>query len=140
MQANKIKIEVSIKAPKATIWEYYTLPEHIVNWNFATEDWMCPTVTNDLKIGGIYNARMEAKDGSFGFDFIAVYDDIIPSNKLSYNMEDGRNATIFFNEENGTTKVTIIFDVEQTNSMELQQQGWLAILNNFKQYAEKNLD
>lgn len=137
---NKIKItvEAMIDAPIKKVWDCHTKPEHIVNWNFASKDWHCPSAANDLRVGGKYTARMEAKDSSFGFDFEAYYDVVIVHKKIAYTMTDGRQATVTFNNINDKTAVTITFDAETENSIELQRDGWQAILNNFKKYAENN--
>ncbi len=133
-----ITVEANINAPVQTVWECWTKPEHITKWNFASDDWHCPNAENDLRVGGKYRARMEAKDGSFGFDFEAVYDEVANQKRIVYTMADGRKAATDF-EQNGTaTRVTTRFDAENINSLELQQQGWQAILDNFKKYAEKN--
>lgn len=120
------------------MWEYYTLPEHITKWNFASDDWHCPNASNDLTIGGKYYARMEAKQGDMGFDFEALYIEIIGKEKLSYRMSDGRGVNILFKEVNSSTEIEITFDAESINSLELQKNGWQAILNNFKKYVELN--
>lgn len=133
----KINIEVTIEAPIEKVWDYYTKPEHIIHWNFASDDWQCPIATNDLKVGGKYSARMEAKDGSFGFEFEAIYDTVIDQKELSYTMGDGRVATTLFENQSRKTIVKTTFDAETENSIELQQNGWQAILNNFKSYVEK---
>jgi uncharacterized protein YndB with AHSA1/START domain len=133
----KIKVQTIIAANKPTVWDYYTQPEHITKWNFANNDWCCPTASNDLKVGGRYFARMEAKDGSFGFDFEATYIEIKEGDGFSYEFA-GRIAQVEFNENNGLTEVTITFDPETENAIELQRQGWQAILNNFKHYTETN--
>ncbi|MFY7880531.1 MAG: SRPBCC domain-containing protein [Lacibacter sp.] len=133
----KIKVQTIIAANKPTVWDYYTRPEHITQWNFANNDWCCPTASNDLKVGGRYFARMEAKDGSFGFDFEATYIEIKEGDGFSYEFA-GRIAQVEFNENNGLTEVTITFDPETENAIELQRQGWQAILNNFKHYTETN--
>ncbi len=138
MEQTKIKVDATISADSNKVWEYYTNPEHITNWNFATDDWQCPNAENDLKPGGKYRARMEAKDGSFGFDFEAIYDEVIDHKKLTYTMSDGRQATTDFENLDGTTKVTTTFNAENTNDVEMQRAGWQAILNNFKKYAETN--
>lgn len=137
MTQTKITVEAIIKADKNKVWKYYTNPKHIVNWNFADPSWHCPTATNDMKVGGIYNARMEAKDGSFGFDFGAVYKEINDGESFIYEF-GGRQASVVFTEQNGQTKVSITFDPETQNPIEMQQQGWQAILNNFKNYTETN--
>lgn len=132
----KIIISTKINADTKLVWECYTNPKHIVNWNFATDEWCCPSVDNDMSINGIYKARMEAKDGSFGFDFVAVYKEIQPHNNFTYVMEDGREVNVFFESEKAATTVSIKFDPEAQNSLELQRDGWQAILNNFKKYVE----
>lgn len=134
----KIIIQSTIAADKQKVWDYYTLPEHITKWNFADSSWHCPTATNDLKIGGRYFARMEAKDGSFGFDFEAIYSEIVDGEKFSYDF-GGRHATIKFKDQNEKTEVTISFDPETENPIDLQRNGWQSILNNFKKYTESNL-
>jgi len=131
-----IKIENTIQSPVSKVWEAYTEPKHIVNWNFASDDWCCPHAENDLKPGGKYSARMEAKDKSFGFDFEAMYDEIIPEKKIVYTIADGRKVIIAFEGQNGETKVTTEFETENQNPVEMQRDGWQAILNNFKKYVE----
>ena len=131
----KITVTANINAGITNVWDYYTKPEHITKWNFADPSWHCPTATNDMRVGGIYNARMEAKDGSFGFDFITVYTEISEGKSLVYEFGE-RIAAVSFDENNGQTIVTITFDPETENPIELQQNGWQAILNNFKKYTE----
>lgn len=137
MTEEKIIIKAFISADKKKVWNYYTLPEHIINWNFADPSWHCPSASNDLTIGGRYIARMESRDGSFGFDFDAVYTSINLGKNFTYEF-DGRFATVEFNEQKEGTSVTITFDPETINPIELQRNGWQAILNNFKIYAESN--
>ncbi|MCC6413385.1 MAG: SRPBCC family protein [Saprospiraceae bacterium] len=132
----KITVEATINAAPAKVWDYYTKPEHITQWNFADPSWHCPSAENDLRVGGKYRARMEAKDGSFGFDFEAVYSELVLGRKLTYQMTDGREATVTFDGNNGQTDVTVTFDAETENSVELQRGGWQAILDNFKKYTE----
>jgi uncharacterized protein YndB with AHSA1/START domain len=136
MTYSKIRIEATISAELAKVWTCWIQPQHITQWNFASDDWCCPTARNDVKMGGTYCARMEAKDGSFGFDFAAVYDEVIEHKKLSYTLEDGRKVTTEFQKIADKTKVTTVFDAEKENSEDLQRDGWQAILNNFKKYAE----
>jgi uncharacterized protein YndB with AHSA1/START domain len=138
MNATKITIESIISANTKKVWDYYTLPEHITKWNFASDDWHCPKAENDLRVGGKLKSRMEAKDGSFGFDFEAIYDEVINHKKISYNLTDGRQVITFFENQNGKTKVTTTFDAETQNSVELQRNGWQSILDNFKKYVESN--
>lgn len=137
MTQEKITISTTISADKQKVWNYYTQPEHITQWNFADPSWHCPTATNDLIVGGKYVARMEAKDGSFGFDFDAVYTEINQGDSFTYEF-GGRFATVEFKETNGQTDVIITFDPETENSIELQKSGWQAILDNFKKYTETN--
>jgi uncharacterized protein YndB with AHSA1/START domain len=134
---NKITVTATINADTKKVWDYYTNPKHIVNWNFADPSWHCPTASNDMKVGGIYKARMEAKDGSFGFDFEAVYTEINNGSGFTYEF-GGRQSSVVFMEQNGQTKVDVTFDPETQNPAEMQRQGWQAILNNFKKYTEYN--
>lgn len=138
MEKNKLTIRATIQANVQKVWDYYNMPEHIVNWNFAIDSWHCPRATNDLSVGGKFTSRMEAKDGSFGFDFEGIYDEIIPNKKISYSMADGRKASIEFHQGPDQTEITIHFDAEQENPIDMQRDGWQAILNNFKQYVENN--
>ncbi|HVK60726.1 MAG TPA: SRPBCC family protein [Bdellovibrionales bacterium] len=133
---SKIKIEATIAAPTSKVWEAWTKPEHITKWNFASDDWQCPWAKNDLRVGGVYAARMEAKDGSFGFEFEAIYDEVVDQKKITYTMGDGRKATTDFESLGEKTKVTTVFDAEKENPEAMQRDGWQAILNNFKKYAE----
>jgi uncharacterized protein YndB with AHSA1/START domain len=137
MTQQKITIRATVLADKQKVWDYYTQPEHITKWNLADPSWHCPTATNDMKVGGRYVARMEAKDGSFGFDFDAVYKEINKGENFTYEF-GGRLAKIEFNEKDGQTEVTITFDPETENSIELQRKGWQNILDNFKKYTETN--
>lgn len=131
-----IKIDLSIQEPIQKVWDYFNQPEHIVNWNFAHESWHCPKAENDLQVGGKLKTRMEAKDGSFGFDFEGIYDEIVPLKLIRYHLEDGRNVEIQFDEiDQNTTKVTEIFDPESMNPIEMQRDGWYAILENFHRYV-----
>lgn len=137
MSLEKITVSATISAPKQKVWNYYSQPEHIIKWNFADPSWHCPSASNDMKVGGKYIARMEAKDGSFGFDFEAFYTAINQYNNFTYEFGE-RTAKIEFAELNGDTQVTISFDPETEHSIELQKTGWQAILDNFKKYTETN--
>lgn len=136
MESTKITIAATISTDLQKVWNYWTDPEHITNWNFASDDWHCPRAENDLRVGGKYSARMEAKDGSFGFDFEAIYDEIIDQKRITYTIADGRQVITDFENLGGKTKVTTTFDAESENPVEMQRDGWQAILNNFEQYAE----
>lgn len=137
MNRTKITVEATIAAGTEKVWEYWNRPEHISKWNFASDDWHCPNAENDLRVGGKYYARMEARDGSMGFDFEAVYDEIDDQKKIAYTMSDGRQAVTDFDHLGNKTKVTTTFDAERENPVDMQKEGWQAILNNFKKYVEK---
>ncbi len=138
MKSTKITVSAEISADTKKVWEYYIQPEHITKWNFASDEWHCPSAENDLRSGGKLKSRMEAKDGSVGLDFEATYDEAIDQKKITYTMLDGRRATTDFENSDSKTKITIVFDAETQNSVELQQNGWQAILDNFKKYVESN--
>lgn len=134
-----IKIDITILAPVEKVWDYFNTPKHITKWNFAHESWQCPTSENDLRVGGKFKTRMEAKDKSFGFYLEGIYDEVIPNERLKYHLEDGRNVEIIFDKiDDTTTKVTEIFDPEKQNSVEMQRDGWYSILNNFHKYVENH--
>jgi len=137
MDNNQIIIHAIVNAPIEKVWDSYTNPKHIVNWNFADPSWHCPSAENDMRIGGTYKARMEARDGSFGFDFEAAYLDIVDGKSFSYGLGD-RFVKVEFKDLNGQAEVVITFDPENENPIELQKNGWQAILNNFKSYTENN--
>lgn len=138
MGGTTISIQAIIEEDITKVWNYWNQPEHITQWNFASPEWHCPKATNDLRVGGKLSSRMEAKDGSFGFDFNVTYTAVIPHKKISYIMEDGRNANLKFEDLGSTTKIVIDFEAETENPVDMQRNGWQAILNNFKDYAEKN--
>lgn len=135
MNATSITIQTTVLADRLKVWNCYTRPEHITQWNFATDDWCCPSASNDMRVGGKYSARMEAKDGSFGFDFEAIYDDIVENESFTYSMA-GRKVAVTFHAAGQQTAVVITFDAESENSLEMQRNGWQAILDNFKKYVE----
>lgn len=138
MDTTKITIQAVISANRQKVWDYYTQPEHITKWNFAIESWHCPSASNDMKVGGKYLARMEAKDGTFSFDFEAIYTEIIIGEKFTFTMVDNRVVQVYFKEIGNKTEVTITFDAENENPVDMQQQGWQSILDNFKKYTELN--
>ena len=128
-----ITIKATVNAPVAKVWDYYSLPEHVVQWNAAHESWHCPKAENDFKVGGRFSYRMEARDGSFGFDFAGVYNSVNPQESFAYTMDDQRKVVIDFVAKNeDTTEITVVFDPESINDPEFQKQGWQAILDNFK--------
>ena len=134
--SQKITVSATINVERDKVWDYYTIPEHITKWNFASDDWQCPSAVNDMRVGGKYSARMEAKDGSFGFDFEAIYDEITDGKSFIYTMPDGRKVDVNFESVGNSTEATVTFDAETQNPIEMQRGGWQTILNNFKKYAE----
>lgn len=133
-----ITIEATVAAPKEKVWACYTEPAHVTQWNHASDDWHCPSATNDLRVGGTFVSRMEARDGSVGFDFTGIYDEVAPLSLIRYHMSDGRKVATRFEEKDGATHVVVTFDPESENPIEMQRGGWQAILNNFKKYTETN--
>lgn len=133
-----ITVENTINAPVEKVWEFWTKPEHITKWNNASDDWHTPRAENDLQVGGNFVSRMEAKDGSFGFDFGGVYDAVRRNEYIEYTMGDGRKAKVTFSSQGNKTKVVEIFEAEIENSIDMQRGGWQAILDNFKKYTETN--
>ena len=133
-----ITIETTVKTKVAKVWDYWTNPKHIVKWSQASDDQHTTRAENDLRAGGKFSSRMEAKDGSFGFDFGGIYDDVKENEYIEYTIGDGRKVKIFFTKHGDETKIVEIFEAENTNSLEMQKGGWQAILANFKNYTERN--
>ncbi len=133
-----ITIETIVKAPVAKVWEYWTKPEHLVKWNNASDDWHTTKAENDLRKGGKFSARMEARDGSFGFDFGGIYDVVKENEYIEYTLGDDRKVKIIFTGNGSETQITETFEAENTNPIEMQRSGWQAILDNFKKYTENN--
>jgi uncharacterized protein YndB with AHSA1/START domain len=133
---NTITVEASISAPVEKVWELWTSPEHITKWNAASPDWHTPHAVNDLRAGGKFLSRMEARDGSVGFDFEGTYETIIKHALIVYLMADGRKVKIIFSGNGSETKIIETFEAENVYSFEQQRDGWQAILNNFKNYTE----
>jgi len=134
----RVTVYAVIQAPIEKVWRYWTETDHITKWNQASEEWHAPKAENDLRVGGKFLTRMEAKDGSMGFDFIGTYDVVKQHEEISYTMEDGRKVDITFIDQGNETKVVEIFDAESTHSIEMQQAGWQAIMDNFKRYTEES--
>ena len=135
-QTQPITVETTVKAPVEKVWKLWNGPEHITKWCNASPDWHTPRAENDLRTGGNFTTRMEAKDGSFGFDFGGTYDQVVPNELISYTMGDNRKVKIVFTANGAETKVVETFDPETINPIEMQRGGWQAILDNFKQYVE----
>jgi uncharacterized protein YndB with AHSA1/START domain len=139
-QATKITIAASINAPVEKVWAKFTDPEAIMQWNNASDDWHTPNAINDLRVGGKFVYTMAARDGSFSFDFGGEYDNVIENQLIEYTIGDGRKVSVIFSGKDDETHIEEIFEAETENPVEMQQQGWQAILNNFKAYVEANRD
>jgi uncharacterized protein YndB with AHSA1/START domain len=131
-----ITVQATIHAPVKKVWELWTIPEHITRWCFASDDWHAPSAENDLRAGGKFSSRMEAKDGSVGFDFGGIYETVKTHEVIEYVLGDGRKVKIVFNGNGNETEVIETFETESTNPVEMQRAGWQAILDNFKKYVE----
>lgn len=132
-----ITVEVTVDAPVEKAWAAMNDPKHITQWCFASDDWHAPRAENDLKVGGQLKTRMEAKDGSFGFDFLSTYTHIEENKTIEYDIADGRHVKIVFEKLNGNqTRVTETFEMENTHPEEMQRGGWQAILDNYKKHTE----
>ena len=138
MEKEKIEVKATIKGSTEKIWRYYTQPIHIMKWNFANNDWSCPHAENDLRVGGHFTYRMEAKQGQQGFDFEGTYDEVEDQEKIAYTLEDDREIIVTFERLGEHTLVTVAFDADKEHSRQQQQEGWQAILDNFKDYVESN--
>lgn len=131
-----ITVQTTVTAPVEKAWKIWNEPEHITKWCTGSPDWHTPRAENDLRVGGTLRSRMEAKDGSAGFDFVATYTEIQKHTTIAYTMEDGRKVTIAFSTDGKTTTLVETFDPENENPIELQREGWQTILNNFKAHVE----
>ncbi|ACQ69285.1 MULTISPECIES: SRPBCC family protein [Exiguobacterium] len=135
MESNVVTISALVDAPIDTVWKLWTDPDHIKQWNHASDDWHTTEAENDLRIDGKFRSRMEAKDQSMAFDFEGVYEEVEVNELIQYRLEDGRRVRISFSSEGDQTKVVEVFDAESMNPVEMQRQGWQAILDNFTRYA-----
>ncbi|MEN5233129.1 SRPBCC domain-containing protein [Sphingobacterium faecium] len=136
IQSTKINVTAIVNAPIETVWNAWNTPRDIMQWNSADPNWHCPTSENDVRVNGKFKNRMEAKDGSFGFDFEGVYDKVELFKELTYSMTDGRKVSTVFTEKDGKTTLSTVFDAESENEVEVQKQGWQVILNSFVKYVE----
>jgi len=135
-----ITVQTVIKAPVKKVWRLWSEPDHIINWCTATDEWHTPKAENDLKVGGRFLTRMEAKDGSSGFDFTGKYEKVELYKEIDYVIDDGRKVKITFDEKNNETTVMESFDAENINSAEEQKTGWQAIMDSFKKYVETTIN
>ncbi|MBI3125776.1 MAG: SRPBCC family protein [Ignavibacteriales bacterium] len=132
----EISIDTTVKAAIEQVWSAWVTPDDIKKWNFASDDWCCPDAKIDLKVGGKFNSRMEAKDGSMGFNFEGTFTSIVSNSIIEYVLDDNRKVRVSFSETENGIKVVETFETEDENSAELQRQGWKCILSNFKKYVE----
>jgi uncharacterized protein YndB with AHSA1/START domain len=132
-----ITVETTVPVSPELAWEYWTQPKHITQWNQASEDWHTPSAENDLRVGGKFSSRMESKDGKIGFDFWGIYDVVAPYSVLASTLGDERKVRVVFEAVAEGTKITETFEAEGENTIELQRQGWQAIMDSFRRYVEK---
>ncbi|MBU4609776.1 SRPBCC family protein [Achromobacter sp. GG226] len=135
MTQDRITVETRVHAPIATVWRAYTSPDDIRQWNFASPDWHCPAAQVDLREGGAFSSRMEAKDGSMGFDFAGTYTKVVQNERLEYAFGD-RQAVVEFHEDGDAVRVRVTFDPDGEYPRDMQASGWQAILENFARHAE----
>jgi uncharacterized protein YndB with AHSA1/START domain len=131
-----ITVRATVYVPVETVWKHWTSPESVTEWNHASDDWHSPKASNDLRQGGKFSYRMEAKDGSTGFDFEGTYDKVIANKQIDYTMLDGRKVKTTFSSEGERTEIVETFEAENTYTLEQQRDGWQSIMNNFKKFAE----
>jgi uncharacterized protein YndB with AHSA1/START domain len=136
MESKKLTVQVTVDSNIENAWKCWTSEYDILKWNQASDDWHTTKVINNLKVGGEFSYRMEAKDGSFGFDFGGVYDEVSSLELIKYTLGDGRKVNIQFSSNGSETIIVQEFEAEKMNPAELQQNGWQAIMNNFKKYVE----
>lgn len=132
----KISIETTVRAPLEAVWNAWTTPDDIVHWNAASDDWHTTSAAVDLRVGGVFSSRMEAKDGSMGFDLEGTYTEVVAHQRITYTMADGREVVVEFVDEGGAVRVREAFDPETSNPVAMQRQGWQAILDRFARYVE----
>jgi uncharacterized protein YndB with AHSA1/START domain len=135
---NTITIQTEISSSIEKVWAAWSNPDAVKEWNQASDDWYCPRAENDLKVGGKFNYLMSSKDNSSKFNFTGVYTEVIPFEKIAYTMDDGRKVETKFVAKGNLVEVVETFEMENENSEEKQREGWQAILNNFKNYVERN--
>jgi uncharacterized protein YndB with AHSA1/START domain len=136
--AQKITVKAEVEVPVSKAWTVWNDPEHIKQWCFASDDWHAPYSENNLEVGGTLKTTMAAKDGSFSFEFEGIYEVVEENRRIEYVLGDGRRVQVLFNDKGNKTEVVETFDAESQNSLEMQRDGWQAILNNFKKQAERS--
>jgi uncharacterized protein YndB with AHSA1/START domain len=135
---NAITVKTDISASVQKVWQFFTQPNHVMQWNHASADWHCPAATIDLQVGGKFVYTMAAKDGSFSFNFSGTYNDVLTEELLMITLDDNRKMNVTFSSIGDVTEVVETFEPETENSIELQQTGWQNILDNFREYVERN--
>jgi uncharacterized protein YndB with AHSA1/START domain len=138
VNTTQITVEATVNAPIEKVWKYWTEPQHVKKWNSASDDWHTTRAENDLRGGGNFSFRMEAKDGSFGFDFGGTYDAVRENEYIEYTIGDGRKVKTYFTDDGNAVELVETFDAENTHPVDFQKAGWQSILDNFKKYAEEN--
>lgn len=133
-----ITVQTLVHAPIDKVWKCWTNPQDVMKWNNASDDWHTPWAKNDLQKGGRFSFRMEAKDGSFGFDFGGEYTNVVANKLIEYKLGDNRKVSVAFSESGNETRVEETFEAETENSLDMQRSGWQSILDNFKRYVEAN--
>lgn len=137
MTGQTITVEATTAAPVQDAWRVFTTPEHITQWNFASDDWCCPHAEVDLRPGGKQKSRMEAKDGSMGFDFEGTYEEVVPLRSITLVLDDGRRSRTTFDETADGTMVKTTFDADLQHPRDMQRDGWQAILDNFAAHVDR---
>lgn len=137
MSKNEITVQAAIHADLHRVWDCWTQPRHVTCWNFASPDWHCPDAENDLREGGRFRYTMAARDGSMSFDYCGAYEVVIPQQRLAFRLDDGRRVDVQFAASGAQTQVTETFEAEGMHPEEMQRAGWQSILDNFKQYVER---
>ena len=135
-----ITVSAVIDSPVEKAWSLFTDPQHIMHWNHASDDWHTTRAENDLVVGGKFLSRMEARDGSAGFDFTGIYNSILLHKFIGYTIADGRSVSVIFADKQNKTEITETFEAELSDPLEMQKTGWQSILNNFKRYVEDYTD
>jgi uncharacterized protein YndB with AHSA1/START domain len=133
-----ITVQATVDAPVEKTWKYFTEPDHITKWSFASDDWHAPRAENDLRKGGRFLTALAAKDGSFAFDFGGSYDNVVKHKEIQYTIDDGRKVKVIFESKGNATVVTETFEAESQNPIEMQRAGWQAFLDNFKKHVERS--
>lgn len=138
MEIKSITVTATVNAPIEKVWNYWSDPNHIIKWCYASDDWHAPMAENDLRLGGKFSTIMAAKEGSMSFDFTGIYTEVVANKHIAYDTADGRMVSIAFTADGNQTHVSETFELEDQNPEEMQREGWQAILNNFKKHTEEN--